>query len=72
MDGRTSQKAVEKIGSRYDLVLIAAMRAREIEKERAKDPTKKPNGICVSALQDIEQGLVGRDYLSNLHKRITK
>ena len=55
----TVEDAVEKIGNRFDLVLVAARRARQIAIE-GKDPlvprgTDKPTVI---ALREIEQGLV--------------
>jgi DNA-directed RNA polymerase subunit omega len=58
----SSEKAVEAIGNRYDLVLIASKRARELRRgHRPKISTTASN--TVTALQEIEQGLVTRDYL---------
>jgi len=55
----TVEDAVDKIGNRFDLVLVAARRARQIATE-GKDPlvemgNDKPT---VVALREIEQGLV--------------
>lgn len=55
----TVEDAVEQIGNRFDLVLVAARRARQIAIE-GKTPqvpmgTDKPT---VVALREIEQGLV--------------
>jgi DNA-directed RNA polymerase subunit omega len=60
--GITSQDAVAAIGNRYDLVLIGARRVRELNRG---DPAKiDPRyGNLVTAQIEIEQGLVGRDYL---------
>jgi len=65
MNGRTSQAAVEMVGNRFDLILISSLRAREL---RAGYPSKlaKTNGPIVTALNEIEQGLVGREYLKKV------
>ena len=68
------EKAVEMVGgSRFELILIAATRAREIAQKRnianAADSAMKfrmkPN---IEALQEIEEGKIGRDYLSKVAK----
>jgi len=60
--GLTSQAAVEAVGNRYDLILIGARRVRELNRGDAAriDPRY---GSLVTAQVEIEQGLVGRDYL---------
>jgi DNA-directed RNA polymerase subunit omega len=59
----TSELAVNAIGSRYDLVLIASRRARELR--RGWTPkVKSPYGPLVVALAEIEKGVVGREYLN--------
>jgi DNA-directed RNA polymerase subunit omega len=65
MNGKTSQAAVEMVGNRFDLILISSLRAREL---RAGYPSKlgKTNGPIVTALNEIEQGHVGRDYLKKI------
>jgi len=60
--GLTSQAAVEAIGNRYNLVLIAAQRTRELARGAAKLVPSK-YGHCVTALLEIEQGKVGIEYL---------
>ena len=55
----TVEDAVEQVGNRFDLVLVAARRARQLATE-GKDPkvdmgNDKPT---VTALREIEQGLV--------------
>jgi DNA-directed RNA polymerase subunit omega len=58
----TSEKAVEQVGNRYDLVLIASRRARELTNGYA--PHINTNDTTtVKAIREIEQGHVGRDYL---------
>ena len=63
----TSQLAVEKIGNRYDLVLVASLRARELRRNHAPK-IKSTNGALVTALREIEEGHIGRDYLLKLQK----
>ena len=68
----TSQLAAQMIGSQFDLVLVAAQRARELRSgSPAKVQTK--NGACITALKEIEQGLYTKqDYLEKLQKRKAK
>ena len=57
----TSEVAASKVG-RYDLILIGARRARELNRGwRAKLDSK--NSVVVTAIREIENGLIGRDYL---------
>ncbi|ESP92727.1 MULTISPECIES: DNA-directed RNA polymerase subunit omega [Pseudoalteromonas] len=60
----TVEDAVDKIGNRFDLILVAARRARQIS-VGGKDPmvdaeNDKPTVI---ALREIEEGLVTTDSL---------
>jgi DNA-directed RNA polymerase subunit omega len=64
----TSQAAVEMVGNRFDLVLIASIRARELKRgDMPRVPTK--NGPNITALREIEAGKVGREYLEKMRKR---
>ena len=60
----TVEDAVNKIGNRFDLVLVAARRARQIAIE-GKEPlvTRGTDKPTVVALREIEQGLVTADTL---------
>lgn len=61
----SSEKAVQQVGNRYDLVLIAAARVRDIKKgHRPKLATK--TGPILTALSEIEEGLIGREYLKRI------
>lgn len=64
MSVTTSETATLAVDSRYDLVLIAARRVRELRNGHAAQISyeRGTNEISV-ALQEIEQGKVGRDYL---------
>jgi DNA-directed RNA polymerase subunit omega len=65
----TVEDAVDKIGNRFDLILVAARRARQIS-VGAKDPmvdaeNDKPTVI---ALREIEQGLVNNSSLDMIDR----
>jgi DNA-directed RNA polymerase omega subunit len=61
----TSEEAVLAIGNRFDLVLIASHRVRELKRgHRSLLSTKA--GPTVTALMEIEKGLVGREYLKRI------
>lgn len=61
--GTTSEKAVAAIGNRYDLILIAAQRVRELH--RGDAPLVKPaKNATVTALIEIETKKISREYLT--------
>ena len=62
IEGRTSEAAARRVG-RYELIFISATRIRELNKGYAP-LVKKVHGNRVTALQEIEQGLIdGDEYL---------
>lgn len=66
----TVQDAVEKIGNRFDLILVAARRARQLAVE-GKEPmvdveNDKPT---VVALREIEKGLITNSVLDAQERR---
>lgn len=61
----TSENAVNMIGNRFDLVLIASHRVRELIRGNRSTLNTKA-GPVVTALQEIEEGLVGREYLKRI------
>ena len=61
----TSEVASIKIGNKYDMVLIAAARARELRRGDAPKLLTK-NKPIVTAIREIELGLVGKEYLRKL------
>jgi DNA-directed RNA polymerase omega subunit len=65
MKGRTSQLAAKAAGGLYDLILIASVRARELKSGHAPKIVSK-DGSTVTALREIEEGHIGRDYLNKL------
>lgn len=61
----SSEKAVQKVGNRFDLVLIAAARQRELVRGY-KSKVASDNGPHLTALKEIEEGLIGREYLKRI------
>lgn len=62
LTGLTSSAAVEAVGNRYDLVLIAATRTRELHAGHQPKLLSR-HSAGVTALGEIEHGLIGRSYL---------
>ena len=60
-----TDKCVANIGNRFELVLVASQRVRELSRGNMKQ-VNTHNGVAVTALQEIEQGLVTRDYLKRI------
>ncbi|ECL8550794.1 DNA-directed RNA polymerase subunit omega [Salmonella enterica] len=60
----TVQDAVEKIGNRFDLVLVAVRRARQMQ-VGGKDPLvpEENDKTTVIALREIEEGLINNQIL---------
>ncbi|MGK7247315.1 DNA-directed RNA polymerase subunit omega [Buttiauxella agrestis] len=60
----TVQDAVEKIGNRFDLVLVAARRARQMQ-TGGKYPlvAEENDKTTVIALREIEEGLITNQIL---------
>ena len=62
----TEKCAVQAGGNRFDLVLIATVRARELSRRhKAAGLTTQVNSP-VSALLDIQEGKIGREYLKKV------
>lgn len=64
----TSQTAVEQVGNRFDLVLIASLRAREL-KHGHRPLVDSKYGPNITAIKEIEEGKIGRDYLKKLRRQ---
>ena len=58
-------KCIKNIGNKFNLVLIAAYRAREINKGHTKK-TLGNYSTTITALKEIEEGHVGIDYLKKI------
>lgn len=59
----TSEEASRAVQSKYDLVLIAARRVRELRNGYAAEIADPHRSEIITALREIEQGKVGREYL---------
>ena len=62
----TSEKAALAVENRFDLVLIASQRVRELKRGAMPKVPRNKNGAGVTALREIEQGFIGRDYLKRI------
>jgi DNA-directed RNA polymerase subunit omega len=57
-----TDKCVENIGNRFNLVLAAAVRVRELKRGHRKLVTGT-DGATITALREIEEGHVGIELL---------
>jgi DNA-directed RNA polymerase omega subunit len=60
-----SEKAAIKLGNRYDLVLVAGLRLRELRSGH-KPKINMKDSLSIIALTEIEEGLVTNDYLKRV------
>lgn len=61
----TVQDAVEKIGNRFDLILTAARRARQLQLHVRESLVPEDNDKpTVIALREIEKGLITNDIMN--------
>jgi DNA-directed RNA polymerase omega subunit len=62
-----TEQCVEKVGgNRFDLVIIAAARSREISRKHRHDGLTTQINAPVAALLDIQAGRVGKEYLKKV------
>ena len=61
-----TNKCVEMIGNRYDLILVAAIRSREIARQHRHSEAKHHIYPGVTALLEIQNGEIGPDYLKRI------
>lgn len=59
----TSEEASRSVGSKYDLVLIASRRVRELRNGYRPEISNPHQSEIITALREIEQGKIGREYL---------
>lgn len=62
----TSELAVKAVDNRYDLILIASRRVRELRNGHMPLVPRKGTDFS-TALAEIENGFIGRDYLSKAY-----
>lgn len=62
----TVQDAVEKIGNRFDLILTAARRARQLQLHQREPLVPEDNDKpTVIALREIEKGLINNEIMNS-------
>jgi len=62
------QQCTARAGNKFDLILMAAVRAREIGRSNhTHDQTKHKHAIL--ALEEIQQGIVGRELLRKVGRK---
>lgn len=66
----TIQDAVEQIGNRFDLILLAARRARQMQTGGKDSLVPEDNDkTTVIALREIEEGLITQDILNSQERK---
>ena len=59
-----TQKCVETVGgNKYDLVLIASLRCKELRRQNANNEKFNSVYAPVTSLLEIQEGKIGKDYL---------
>jgi DNA-directed RNA polymerase omega subunit len=62
-----TQRCTEQVGgNRFDLVLIATVRTRELSRRHKAAGHTTQFNAPVSALLDIQEGKIGREYLKKV------
>jgi len=62
----TEQCVVNVGGNRFDLVIIAAARSRELARKHKHAELSTQVNAPVTALLDIQEGRIGREYLKRI------
>jgi DNA-directed RNA polymerase omega subunit len=62
--GINTEQCVKNVGNgKFDLVLIATARAREIRRQHRDSDKREHIFPVVTALEEIQAGKIGREYL---------
>jgi DNA-directed RNA polymerase omega subunit len=63
-----TEKCVENVENKFDLILIAAARAREIKRQHRENPNASFGQVHtnLTALLEIQEGKIGREYLKRI------
>lgn len=64
-----NEDAVNSIGNRYDLILVASQRARELSRGDLPLVEKPSKSHITTAMMEIESGYVDRTYLYKIQDR---
>ncbi len=65
----TVEDAVAKVGNRFDLVLLAAHRARQITSGNKPLVDEENDKSTVIALREIEEGLITEEFLEKQDRK---
>ena len=57
-----TEKCVENIGNRFDMVIVGAARAREIRRKNQSSHRREHVSAVVSTLLEIQKGEIGKGY----------
>jgi DNA-directed RNA polymerase subunit omega len=60
-----TDKCVDNIGNRFNLVLVASLRVRELKRGHRKLTTGN-DGSIITALKEIEEGRVGPELIRRI------
>jgi DNA-directed RNA polymerase subunit omega len=60
-----TDRCVDNIGNRFDLVLVASLRTKELKRGHRK-LTNGGDGHIITALKEIEEGHIGADLLRRI------
>ena len=61
-----TDRCVEQVGNRFDLVIIAAARVRELNRQHKRSESQAHSYPIVAALTEIQEGKIGREYLKRV------
>jgi DNA-directed RNA polymerase omega subunit len=61
--GLASQVAAQQVGGLFNVVLIASRRVRELKSGYAPHIIPERHGHSVTAIREIEEGHIGKEYL---------
>jgi DNA-directed RNA polymerase omega subunit len=65
--GIDTDKCVTNAGeNRFDLVLIAAARSREIKRHNQESTKREHIFPIITALEEIQEGKIGKEYLKRV------
>ena len=64
--GIDTDLCVENIGNRYNLVLVAAHRAKEIKRQHKESMKREHVHSNLTALLEIQEGKIGAEYLKRI------
>ena len=67
--GINVETCVDVAGGRYNLVLIAAARAREIRRQNPESLDREHLYSVITALEEIQAGKINSDYIYRLKGR---